>query len=183
MVIIMSRTNILLKCYYETLYELLEEKKDILAGRIKDVLKEQIEAAGFEVFDKEKFAAYWEACLAFIEERIEAYNPIGIQYTYNRNIREDAFKLEMQLDWYDSRKEFQALVEAARTKANLMTSDDNLQEKAKELIRQAGAFPDKSIIAGYKAKPALKKLPDYVVALIIEENIRKGVFDEETGKK
>lgn len=168
----MSQTNILLRCYYETLYELLEEKKNILAGKIKDVLDEQVKAAGFTDFDGEKFAAYWEACLAFIEERIETYNPIGIQYTYNRNTREDAFKLELQLDWYDSRKEYRALVEAAHKKADFMTSDESVQEKAWELIREVGAFPDKSIIAGYRAKPALKKLPDYVVALIIEENIR-----------
>ena len=143
-----------------------------MAERIKNVLSEQIEAARFEVFDKDKFSAYWDACLAFIEERIETYNPIGIQYTYSKNVREGAFELEMQLDWYDSRKEFQVLVEAARIKANYMTSEDDLREKAKELIEQVGAFPDKSIIAGFKAKPELKKLPDYVVALIIEENIR-----------
>ena len=175
----MSQTNILLRCYYETLYEFLEEKKELLAGRIKDVLAEQVKAAGFEDFDGEKFAAYWEACLAFIEERIETYNPIGIQYTYSRNTREDAFKLELQLDWYDSRKEYQSLLKAAHSKAEFMTSGENFQEKAKELIREVGAFPDKSIIEGYKVKPALKKLPDYVVALIIEENIKQGEFDEE----
>ena len=168
----MSDTNILLKCYYETLHELLEEKKDILARRIKDVLTEAIKTGGFEDFDKEKFAAYWEACLAFIEERIETYNPIGIQYMYSTERRNEAFKLEMQLDWYDSRKEFQTLVDLARRKANLMVPDESFQKKAKELIKEAGAFPNKSIIAGYRAKPALKKLPDYVVALIIEENIR-----------
>jgi hypothetical protein len=168
----MGKTNILLKSYYETLYELLEEKKDKLAERIKDVLAEQVKAAGLGDFDHEKFAAYWEACLAFIEERIETYNPIGIQYTYSRETREDAFKLEMQLDWYDSRKEFQALVEAARRKANSMNSDENFREKADELIREVGAFPDRSIIEGYRSKPELKKVPDYVVALIIEENIR-----------
>ena len=168
----MSQTNILLRCYYETLYELLEEKKEKLAGRIKDVLQEQVKLAGFNGFDGEKFAAYWEACLAFIEERIETYNPIGIQYTYSREIRDEAFKLELQLDWYDSRKEYQALVEAARKKAEFMTSDEDFHKKAVELVHEVGAFPDKSIIAGYKAKPALKKLPDYVVSLIIEENIK-----------
>ncbi len=174
----MSQTNLLLRCYYETLYELLEDKKGILAGRIKDVLHEQVKLAGFNGFDGEKFAAYWEACLAFIEERIETYNPIGMQYTFSRETRQDAFKLELQLDWYDSRKEYQALVEAARIKAEYMTSDESLQEKAKELIEEVGAFPDKSIIAGYRARPELKKLPDYIVALIIEENIKKGLLDE-----
>jgi len=42
---------------------------------------------------------------------------------------------------------------------------------AAELITQVGAFPDKSIIAGYEAKPGLRKLPDYIVARAIEEII------------
>lgn len=168
----MSDTNILLRCYYETLHELLEEKKDILAGRIKDVLAREVETAGFADFDSEKFEAYWQASLAFIEERIETYNPIGIQYTYSPERRSEAFKLEMQLDWYDSRKEFRDLVESARIKASMMDSDADYQKKAKELVRQVGAFPNKSIITGYRAKPALNKLPDYIVALIIEENIK-----------
>jgi hypothetical protein len=168
----MSKANILLRCYYETLYELLEQKKNVLANRIRDVLRQEIKAGGFGQFDHEKFEAYWEACLAFIEERIEYYNPIGIQYMYSRENRDDAAKLEMQLDWYDSRKEYQELVEAANLKADMIVSEDDLQEKAIELIQEVGAFPDNSIIAGYRSKPALKKLPDYVVSLIIEENIK-----------
>ena len=168
----MGHANILLRCYYETLYELLEQKKNILVNRIRDVLREEIKAGGFGIFDHEKFSAYWEACLAFIEERIETYNPIGIQNMYSRESREGAAKFEMQLDWYDSRNEYRELVEAARAKADMLVSDNDLQEKAIELIREVGAFPDKSIITGYRAKPALKKLPDYIVSLIIEESIR-----------
>ena len=168
----MDQTSLLLKCYYETLYELLEQKKDVLADSIRKVLTEQIELAGFGEFDYEKLNSYWQACLAFIEERIETYNPFGIQYTYSGQQRKEAFKLEMQLDWYDSRKEFKYLVEAAQRKVNLMNPEDDLQVKAKELVRELGAFPNKSIMAGYRAKPELKKLPDYVVALIIEENIK-----------
>ncbi|MBN1975033.1 MAG: hypothetical protein JW787_15435 [Sedimentisphaerales bacterium] len=175
----MSQVNILLRCYYETLYELLEEKKNILINRIRAVLGEQLKAGCYENFNRETFDAYWEACMAFIEERIETYNPIGIQYMYGGDRRDEAFKMELQLDWFDSRKEFQNLVEAARIKADYMTSDDDLREKARELIQEAGAFPDKSIIAGYRAKPELKKLPDYVVALIIEENIRESENDEQ----
>ncbi len=177
--VFMIQTNLVLKCYYETLYEFLDEQRNALANRIRKVLVEQVKAGGYKDFLKETFDAYEEACLAFIEERIELYNPIGIQYMYGRERRDDAFKLEMQLDWYDSRKEFQDLVEAARGKADFIESDYELQEKAKELIKEVGAFPDKSIIAGYRAKPELKKLPDYVIALVIEENIKQAEFDEE----
>ncbi len=176
----MSQTNILLRCYYETLHNLLVENKNILINRIKDILKDAVNTSGFPKLTRDAYEAYWEACLAFIEERIETYNPIGIQYTYSRERREEAFKLEMQLDWYDSREEYKKLVDAAYKKAEFMTSNESMEEKARELIKEVGAFPNKSIIAGYNAKPALNKLPDYVVALIIEEYIGKGVLDDKS---
>ncbi|UCC98576.1 MAG: hypothetical protein JSW66_01525 [Phycisphaerales bacterium] len=167
----MSETSILLKAYYEALYERLEACKELLARRIDDLLAAEVAARGFDDFDDEKYAAYREACLAFVEERIEAYNPIGIQYLYDRERAKSAFELELQLDWYDSRAEFAALVQAARDKAEPKVTPERLRGLAQELMRQAGAFPDKSIISAYEAKPGLKKLPDYIVARTIEEII------------
>jgi hypothetical protein len=88
---------------------------------------------------------------------------------YDRDRARSAFELELQLDWYDSRAEFAALVEAARSKAEPDVTEERLRVLAEELIGQVGAFPDKSIILGYEAKPDLKKLPDYIVARTIEE--------------
>ena len=167
----MSETSILLKAYYEALYERLEAGKELLAGQIDDLLAAEIAARGFADFDREKYDAYRDACLAFVDERIEAYNPIGIQYLYDREMAKSAFELELQLDWYDSRAEFAALVEAARGKAEPDVTEERLRMLAEELIRQAGAFPDKSIILEYEAKPELKKLPDYIVAQTIEQII------------
>ncbi len=48
-------------------------------------------------------------------------------------------------------------------------SDEALSGLAEELIRRAGAFPNRSIIAGYGVEPTLQKLPDYIVACGIEE--------------
>jgi len=165
----MSETSILLKAYYEALYERLEAHKERLAGRIDELLAEEILARGFGDFDREKYAAYKDACLAFVDERIEAYNPIGIQYLYDWDRAKSAFELELQLDWYDSRAEFAALVEAARGKAEPDVTEERLRLLAEELIRQVGAFPDKSIICAYEAKPGLKELPDYIVARTIED--------------
>ena len=81
----MSETSLLLKAYYEALYEQMEAQKEILAAKIDEFLAEEIEKRGFMGFNEEKFNAYRDACLAFIDERIEAYNPIGIQYTYDRS--------------------------------------------------------------------------------------------------
>jgi hypothetical protein len=165
-----NKTNLLLKAYYEALYELLISKKDILESKIEEVLTGEI-AKSYEDFDEEKLAAYRQACLAFIDERIEMYNPFGIQYLYDRGRAKEAFELELQLNWYDSRAEFEALVEMARSKAESLLGQDNLEQMAEELVAEAGAFPDKSIISAYHARPALNKLPDYVVASVIEDTI------------
>ena len=167
----MNETSILLKAYYEALYDRLEASKELLVGRIDALLTEEVDLRGFEDFDREKFAAYRDACLAFVDERLELYNPIGIQYVYDQSRARDAFELELQLNWYDSRAEFEALVEAARDKTEPDVTPDRLRLLAEELIGAVGAFPDRSIISAYEVKPGLNKLPDYIVARIIEESI------------
>jgi len=167
----MSETSVLLKAYYEALYERLEAQKEALSAKVDGLLAEEIEKRGFEGFDKEKYKAYRDACLAFIDERIEAYNPIGIQYIYNRCNAKEVIELELQLNWYDSRNEFQILVETARSKAAGELTEDRLRSLAEEIIAEVGVFPDKSIISAYEAKPGLNKLPDYIVARTIEEVI------------
>ena len=167
----MSETSLLLRAYFETLYERLEAGKDLLPARIEKLLAEEIAVRGFENFDEAKYEAYRDACLAFVDERIEAYNPIGIQYLFDRTRAKDAFELELQLNWYNSKAEFEALVEAARSKAKTSLTEENLRPLAEELIEQVRAFPDNSIISAYEAQPGLMKLPDYVVARAIEEII------------
>ena len=167
----MNETGILLRAYYEALYERLESRKELLIRKAGELLASEVAAQGFEEFNENNYAAYLEACVAFIDERIELYNPIGIQYLYDRSRAKEAFELQVQLDWYDSRAEFSALVQAAHTKANTGIPEGALQFFVDELIRQVGAFPDKSIISAYEAKPGLQKLPDYIVAKTIEETI------------
>jgi hypothetical protein len=168
----MNETILLLKAYYEALYERLEARKGLLAAKIDDLLAEEIATRGFEDFDEEKHTAYKEACLAFVDERIELYNPIGIQYLYDRSRAKDAFELELQLNWYDSRAEFRALVEAARSIAAAIVTEEKIRPMAEELITEVGAFPNNSIISAYEAKPSLNRLPDYIVARTIEEIIK-----------
>jgi len=168
----MNEANLLLKAYYEVLYEQLEANKELLATRIEKLLKEEIVKREFGNFDEEKYTAYRDACLAFVDERLETYNPVGIQYTFDRIRAQEAVELELQLNWYDSQAEFEALVEAVRAKAEVEMTEERMRQLADELIRDVGAFPDRSIISAYEAEPALGKLPDYVVARAIEETIR-----------
>jgi len=167
----MNEANLLLKAYYEVLYEQLEANKELLATRIEKLLKEEIVKREFGDFDEEKYTAYREACLAFVDERLETYNPVGIQYTFDRIRAQEAVELELQLNWYDSQAEFEALVEAVRAKAEVEMTEERMRQLAEELIKEVGAFPDRSIISAYEAEPAIGKLPDYVVARAIEETI------------
>jgi hypothetical protein len=168
----MNETNVLLNTYYEALYEKLEANKEFLAMKIEKLLKKEIVKRGFENFGEEKYTAYRDACLAFIDERLETYNPIGIQYTFDRIRAVEAVELELQLNWYDNQAEFEALLEAVRAKAETGMTEERMRTLAGELIKDVGAFPDSSIISAYEAEPALSKLPDYIVARAIEETIR-----------
>ena len=168
----MTDTSLLLKAYYEALYERLQANKALFIAKVEQLLTQEIEKLGIEDFDEDKFAAYIEACVAFVDERIETYNPFGIQYTFDQTRYREAFELELQLDWYDSRVEFKNLVKAARSKAQTGEMEERLGFLAEELIKELGAFPDKSIMSAYKAEPCLRKLPDYIVARTIEEIVR-----------
>ena len=167
----MNETKLLLNTYYEALHERLEADKELLTERIEKLLHAELAKRDFDNINQEKFDAYKDACLAFVDERIEMYNPIGIQYTFDHSRRRQAFELELQLNFYDSRAEFEALVEVAQSKAEARMAEQRLRELADELIKDVGAFPDKSIISAYQADPALSKLPDYIVARAIEEII------------
>jgi len=167
----MSAAQLLLKAYYERLYERVVASREVLTSRMDELLSAEVVKQGFRDMDADKLAAYREACVAFIDERLESYNPIGIQYTFGRPSSRLAAELEFQLNWYDSRPEFARLVATARSLAAECESDEMLPDLADELIRQAGAFPDRSIIGAYHVEPTLQKLPDYVVARVIEEII------------
>jgi hypothetical protein len=144
-----------------------------LEAKINRLLAEEIHLRDFGPLDPDKVQAYREACLAFITERIEMYNPIGIQYTFSRTTTERAAELEFQLNWYNSRNEFDELVAAARDLADGICEDDVLPSLADELIRRVGAFPDRSIIAAYIAERTLQRLPDYILSCAIEQVVCK----------
>ena len=54
----MSETSLLLKAYYEALYERLVAGKELLEARIEKLLAEEIAERGFEDFDEAKYSAY-----------------------------------------------------------------------------------------------------------------------------
>ncbi len=167
----MGSAGLLLKAYYERLHERMQASRERLLLQIDELLPAEVARRGFQGMDSCRLEAYREACVAFIDERLETYNPIGIQYTFDRTSSRGAAELEFELNWYNSRPEFADLVAAARSLAGSGVSDEALPDLADALIRRSGAFPDRSILETYAAEPALQKLPDYIVACVIEEII------------
>ena len=165
----MNRTRLLINAYYERLYERLEPlcRDDACAVRAEQLLRIEIADRAFGRMDTDSFTAYLDTCLAFVAERLEMYNPTGIQFTFPPIPAEEAIELESQLNWYDSRPEFKALCETAR----LCTDDESLCSLADELISHCGPYPNRSIIAAYRAAPALNRLPDYIASLLIDESL------------
>jgi len=169
----MSTARLLLNCYFERLYELLEQKKSHLCQRAPQVLENIVREQNiFPLDDQDKFQAYHDAVQAFIIERIETYNPIGLQYSFDGITGQEAFEIDLQLNWYDSRAEFTALQLLAKKLAAEIQSDDQVPQLAEKIIAQCGAYPDQSIINDYQSDPDPQKLPDYIVALTIEEIIK-----------
>ena len=168
----MNSVRVLLRAYYERLYDRMGTDRSRLLASINALLPTEIARQEFGPMRSDQVEAYREACVAFVDERLETYNPIGIQYTFDRAASRRAVELEFQLNWYESRREFEDLVVAARRLTDEHgVVDVNLSDLADRLIRQVGAFPDRSIIMGYSEEPTLQKLPDFLVASAIEEVI------------
>jgi hypothetical protein len=167
----MDPKTLLLNAYYEQLFELIEENRLCILAHIDELLAEEVPKISLNL-DREKISTLKEVSVAILEERVELYNPIGFQYTFDRLRSEQARQLELQLDWYDSKQEFEKLIAIVRAKAQENMTPQQLQELAYELIERCGAFPDKSIIDAYRLSPALNKVPDYIVSLAIEEVLR-----------
>ncbi|MBN1846600.1 MAG: hypothetical protein JW810_13010 [Sedimentisphaerales bacterium] len=189
----MSMLRDLIHAYFERLGEQLSDNAAACRDRIEPLLARELARVDpAEPTDAERFAAYADAVRSFLDERIEMYNPIGIQYLFDRINRRQAAQIEMQLNWYDSRPEYEHLLQTARAilaerlgpQTNVSVgpdpvdsggsdaedlSEDRLVALAEELIDRCGAYPDASIIDGYEAAPAPRKLPDYILAVAIEE--------------
>lgn len=169
----MNASAMLLNAYYEILYERLKPLREAFGARMNELLAAEIDGRFGGRVNEEKYAAYLDTCMAFFDERLEAYNPTGIQYLFDNLRSRKVLELQTQLDWYDSRKEFDELKRLAGRKAETDMTDERMRELAEELVAEAGAFPDRSIIVAYLDRPSLDRLPDYILARTIEEVVGK----------
>ena len=163
----MNKSKLLLNAYFEALHDLLFRQKEVIKDEIDELLRTEL-AKLVSVTD-EKIAAYLDAALAFLDERIEMYNPVGLQYLYDNQTSEFARQIELQLDWYDSSGEFRSILDAIDSLTKAGFEPEQLPQLAQQLVKKFGAFPDRSIIENYLNKPSTRKLPDYILARAIEK--------------
>jgi hypothetical protein len=173
----MNQSRIVMNAYIETLYERLNVQKIVCIQQMRPLLQSEIAEQRFDIHRPDKFDAYLEACVAFLDERLESYNPIGLQWTFPQTTIKEAFEMEAIVDWYDSRDEFDTLCQ--RIKAKLQSYNDGacseevIGRLADELIAEHGAYPNQSIIETYRRRPQKNHLPDLVVATAIEATLKK----------
>ena len=70
----MTSASLVLKVYYERLYELMEARRPEMLSRVDELLSAEVARQRFGDMGADKLAAYREACVAFIDERLESWN-------------------------------------------------------------------------------------------------------------
>ncbi len=169
----MNKSKLLLNAYFEALHDLIFNQKEVIKDEIDELLRTELDK--LVLVNDEKITAYMDASLAFLDERIEMYNPVGLQYLYDNQTSEFARQIELQLDWYDSSAEFQSILEAVDALNRSGFEPEQLPQLAEQLVTRFGAFPDRSIIDNYLKKPSTRKLPDYILARSIEKMIKEAL--------
>jgi hypothetical protein len=169
----MSDVELLLRSYWELLHERILADRDRVLAAAEEYLRRETHLRAYPgLREPDGFEAYLEAAEAFIDERIEAYNPVGVQYLFDRQRRSRAGELGFALDWYGGRHEYARLRDAAAEIVESGFDSDSPSEAAARLIHRCGAYPDESIISAYDADPAPHKLADYIVAMAIESLLK-----------
>lgn len=164
----MSSLRTILHAYYEQLYNRLRDRAAECARNAADIVGREARRPRFPTLTESRMRAYLEAVVAFYDERIEMYDPFGLQYTFGPTSGAEAFALEDMLDWYSSRAEFAELCERARDLLRARMSDADLAAAGAALVRACGAYPDRSIIRTYESDPQANHLPDYALARALE---------------
>ncbi len=145
----MSRSKLLLNAYFEALYNILLDWESSIISAIDRFLPLEFAKLDSTAADgnTEKLTAYRDAAIAFVDERIEMYNPIGLQYTFDNPPAADQFakQLELQINWFDSTNEFNILLEEITEIETAGFDEEKLPQLANQLIGKFGTFPTKPL--------------------------------------
>jgi hypothetical protein len=158
--------------YFSELHKLLFSKKTKIEDLIKKEVRSEI-AKRWKDVNKEGIKAYIEAAISFIEERLYAYRldhmDRFLKAVSHDSSLKDLASIDLSLSWYDWREEKKQIDAKIETGLNIKQTPEDI---VNDLIGEFGAFPDRSIIKRYLQKPKKNYLPDYVLAMAIQEVIR-----------
>ena len=159
------------RLYFAQLLALLHQKRAKIEALILEQVQEEISSRHPHL--NEKTEAYQDVAIGFLDERLYEYRDDYWEKFLQplaKNITAAEIKeVGEQLGWYDMQKEKEEIDEQIETLLNLHQSPKDIAEV---LIEEFGAFPDKSIIKTYSAKPKPNYLPEYALAVAIQQVVR-----------
>ena len=161
--------------YYVRLRLIISSARAGIEKSIREEIRDEFLSRWPESRD-EVIDAYADAAVSFIEERLYAYGLSSIDrflMAASRGVSPgDLASLEISIDWYECSPEKEEIDARIEKGLNLMRAADEIVEG---LLREFGAFPDRTIIKAYDKAPAKNHLPDYALALALERFIRERV--------
>ena len=157
--------------YFSKLHELLVRER----GRVEHLIRQQTRKEiprRWDDVSEESIEAYIGVAISFIEERLYAYSLDSL----DRFLKivsagltlEDLGSLDDSLTWYNWKQEKVEIDTRIETGLNIMQSPEDIVD---DLFDEFGAFPNRSIINQYPRTPKKNYLPDYVLAIAIQQVI------------
>jgi len=158
--------------YFARLLDRLQRERARTETLILEQVQEEISSRYPHL--NEKAEAYQHAAAGFLEERLfeyrEDYWEKFLQPLAENISAAEIMEVSEQLSWYEMQNEKREIDERIETLLNLRQSPEDIAET---LIEEFGAFPDKSIIKTYSAKPKPNYLPEYALAVAIQQVVRR----------
>jgi len=156
------------RLYFAQLLNLLRQERAKTETLILEQVQEEISSRYPHL--NEKTEAHQDAAVGFLEERLYEYRD-DYWEKFLKPLAENISAAEImevskQLSWYNMQNEKGEIDKRIETLLNLRQSPKDVAEV---LIEEFGAFPNKSIIKTYSAKPKPNYLPEYALAVAIQQ--------------
>jgi len=159
------------RLYFAHLLRLLSQERAKIETLIIEQVQEDISSRYPHL--SEKTEAYQDVAIGFLDERLYEYRgdywEKFLQPLAKNITAAEIMEVGEQLGWYDMQKEKEEIDEQIETCLNLRQSSEDIVEI---LVEEFGAFPNRSIIATYCAKPEPNYMPEYALAVAIQQVVR-----------
>ncbi|MFH1731484.1 MAG: hypothetical protein ABIF82_07520 [Planctomycetota bacterium] len=157
--------------YFAHLLDLLTRRRAKIETLILEQVQEEIASRYSHLAGRTRI--YRDAAVGFLEERLyecrDDYWEKFLRPLVENITAAEIMEVAEQLSWYDMQREKEEIDERIETCLNIHRSPEDILEV---LVEEFGAFPNRSIIAAYSAKPKPNYLPEYALAVAIQQVVR-----------